>query len=58
VVGKEQEVLTNSGREGCHLNGAYNPITRDIIIQNYTLINADASMDVFQNIEDFYPNKS
>ena len=33
-VGKEKEVLTNFGRAGCHLNKAYKPIIRDIIIQN------------------------
>ena len=33
-VGKEQEVLTNVGRAGYHLNEAYKPIIRDIIVQN------------------------
>ena len=57
-VGQKKEVLTNSGRQRCNLNGAYNPHTQDLIVKDYRTINTQATIDLFESIEAFYPNKA
>ena len=57
-VGKKKEVLTNSGRQRCNLNGFYNPFTQDVFAKNYASINAEATIDTFKELEAFYPNKA
>lgn len=57
-AGKTKEVLTNSGRQRCNLNGFYNPQTQDIFAKNYDSINAEATLDSFKELEAFYPNKA
>ncbi len=57
-VGKKKEVLTNSGRKRCNLNGFYNPFTQDVFAKNYESINSQATIDSFKELEAFYPNKA
>jgi Transposase and inactivated derivatives len=57
-VGQKKEVLTNSGRQRCNLNGFYNPFTQDVFAKNYDTINAQATIDTFKELEAFYPNKA
>lgn len=57
-VGQKKEVLTNSGRQRCNLNGFYNPFTQDVFAKNYLSINAQATIDTFEELEAFYPNKA
>jgi len=57
-TGKIKEVLTNSGRQRCNLNGFYNPFTQDIFAKEYPSINAQATIDSFEELERFYPNKA
>ncbi|RAP35401.1 IS630 family transposase [Candidatus Marinamargulisbacteria bacterium SCGC AAA071-K20] len=57
-VGKTKEVLSNSGKQRCNLNGFYNPFTQDIFAKDYRTINAEATIDTFKELEAFYPNKA
>lgn len=57
-AGKKKEVLTNSGRKRCNLNGFYNPFTQDVFVRDYPSINAAAVIDSFEELEAFYPNKA
>ena len=57
-VGQKKEVLSNSGRQRCNLNGFYNPHTQDVFAKNYDSINAQATIDSFESLEAFYPNKA
>ena len=57
-VGEKKEVLSNSGRQRCNLNGFYNPFTQDVFAKNYASINAQATIDSFKELQAFYPNKS
>lgn len=57
-VGQKKEVLTNSGRQRCNLNGFYNPFTQDVFAKDYPSINAQATIDSFKELEAFYPNKA
>ena len=57
-VGQEKEILANSGRSRCNLNGAYNPLTQDVIVRNYKTINADTVIMFLQEIEHFYTQKA
>jgi transposase len=57
-VGQKKEVLSNSGRQRCNLNGFYNPFTQDVFAKDYPTINAQATIDSFKELEDFYPNKA
>lgn len=57
-AGTTKHVKTNSGRRRCNLNGFYNPQTQDIFVKDYKTINADAVIDSFKELENFYPNKS
>lgn len=57
-VGQEKEVLSNSGRSRCNLNGAYNPMTQEVIVRNYKTINKDTVIEFFKEIEAFYVSKA
>jgi transposase len=57
-IGKKKEMLTNSGRQRCNLNGFYNPFTQDVFVKEYPSINAQATLDSFAELEAFYPNKA
>jgi len=57
-IGTKKEVLSNSGRQRCNLNGFYNPFTQDIFAKEYPSINAQATIDSFTKLEAFYPNKA
>ena len=53
-VGKKKEVLTNSGRQRCNLNGFYNPFTQDVFAKNYDTINAQATMGLLRNARTYF----
>lgn len=57
-VGCEKEILSNSGRNRCNLNGAYNPITQEVTVRNYKTINAQTVIEFFKEIENVYFNKA
>ena len=57
-MGAKKEVLSNSGRARCNLNGFYNPFTQDIFAKSYATINTDATIDTYKELEAFYPNKA
>jgi len=57
-VGKKKEVLSNSGRQRCNLNGFYNPFTQEVLVKDYASINAQATIDSYEELEAFYPNKA
>lgn len=57
-VGQEKQVLANSGRSRCNLNGAYNPITQDVFVRNYKTINAETVIEFFKELETFYSDKA
>ena len=57
-VGQEKEILSNSGRSRCNLNGAYNPITQDVFVRNYKTINKETVIQFFKELEVFYFNKA
>ncbi|MCP3681019.1 MAG: IS630 family transposase, partial [Gammaproteobacteria bacterium] len=57
-VGQAKEVLSNSGRSRCNLNGAYNPRTQEVFVRNYKTINAETVIEFFKELESFYSNKA
>lgn len=57
-LGQKKEVLSNSGRKRCNLNGFYNPFTQDVFAKNYDTINTAATIDTYKELESFYPNKA
>jgi len=57
-VGQDKEVLSNTGRTRCNLNGAYNPVNQDVLVRNYKTINAETVIEFFKELEDFYRNKA
>ena len=57
--GEVKEIKSNTGRKRINLNGAYNPLTQDVIMyEPEKNINAEATIGTFKKIELFYPNKS
>ncbi|RAP35819.1 hypothetical protein DID80_06025 [Candidatus Marinamargulisbacteria bacterium SCGC AAA071-K20] len=48
----------NSGRQRCNLNGFYNRFTQDIFAKSYDTINAQATIDIFKELDAFYHNKA
>ncbi len=57
-VGQDKEILANSGRNRCNLNGAYNPITQEVLVRNYKTINTETVISFFKELEVFYYNKA
>jgi|APSaa5957512622_1039677.scaffolds.fasta_scaffold73710_2 transposase len=57
-VGQKKEILSNSGRNRCNLNGAYNPLTQEVFVRHYKTINAETVIEFFKELELFYSNKA
>jgi len=57
-VGQEKTIKSNTGRQRININGAYNPVTQDIIVQEEETINYEAIISLFKNIEKYYPDKN
>lgn len=55
--GKDKEIKTNSGRTRISINGAYNPHSTDVIAREDDTINSESTIKLFQDVENFYPNK-
>ncbi len=51
-------IPSNTGRERININGAYNPYTQDIITHKATTINAESTIQLLQQISDFYTDKT
>ena len=56
--GKDRVIKSNTGRSRLNLNGAYNPLTRDIIVRDYKTLDTKATLDFLKTLEVYYPNKS
>lgn len=56
--GQHKTIPSNSGRQRININGAYNPYNQDIIFRTEKTINADSTIELFKDIENFYPNKA
>lgn len=52
--GKQKQVKSNTGRSRINLNGIYNPLTQDILVHESARINAESTIDLFKEIEDYY----
>jgi transposase len=57
-IGQQKEILSNSGRSRCNLNGAYNPLTQEVLVRNYKTINTETVIEFFKELEFFYANKA
>lgn len=55
--GQEKWVPSNSSRNHLNLNGAYNPHNQDVIIHEDTVVNAQTTLELFNKIEEAYPEK-
>jgi len=56
--GQRKEIPANSGRSRINLTGVIDVISHHIIIQEDKMLNAEATIKFFQNIEEAYPGKS
>jgi transposase len=48
--GKEKYIKSNTGRERVNINGAYNPITNEIIADDFKTINGDSTISLLESI--------
>ena len=56
--GEEKQIKSNTGRSRININGVINPnIPTDIIVGEYKTINADTTIEFFQDIERKNPKK-
>lgn len=55
--GEIKTIKSNTGRKRLNLNGAYNPLSQDVLLHESDTINADAVLEMLKKIEDFYPGK-
>jgi transposase len=54
AVGESRWINSNTGRERLNINGAYNPLTQDIIVRQDTTINGLSTIKLFQQITHYY----
>lgn len=57
-IGETKEIKANSGRQRCNLNGAYNPITFEVIVKDYRTLDTQATLEFLKEIKAKYPNKA
>ncbi len=54
--GEEKLIETNSGRDRVNLNGAYNVISGEVIVNPSQTVNSDSTLELFDSIIDNYAN--
>lgn len=57
-IGETKEIKSNSGRQRCNLNGAYNPLTSEVIVKDYKTLDTQATLEFLKEIEAKYPSKA
>ncbi len=55
--GESKEIKSNTGRKRVNWNGVYNPINQDVILHECETIDANATLEMLNKIEKFYPEK-
>lgn len=55
--GETKEIKSNTGRKRVNWNGAYDPLSQDILLHESDTINADTVLEMLKKIEDAYPEK-
>lgn len=55
--GETKEIKSNTGRKRVNWNGAYDPLSQDVLLHESDTINADAVLEMLKKIEKAYPEK-
>lgn len=55
--GETKEIKSNTGRKRVNWNGAYDPISQDVLLHESDTINADTVLEMLKKIEKAYPKK-
>jgi transposase len=55
--GKERFIECNTGRQRLNINGAYDPMTNNVIITQGDSINSENTIELFKKIEEQYKDK-
>lgn len=56
--GQEKLIKSNTGRSRVNINGAYNPLTQEVLVRDFETINAESIIRHFQEIEVYYKEKN
>lgn len=56
--GVRKELPTNTGRSRLNLSGALDVVAHKVLVQEDSMLNAEATISFFKNIEKAYPEKS
>jgi transposase len=56
--GERKEILTNTGRQRLNLSGAFDIITKKVLIQEDLTLNAQSTITFLKSLEAAYPEKS
>ncbi len=54
LVGSPRWIQSNTGRERLNINGAYNPLTQEVIVRQDTTINGTSTIKLFEQISKYY----
>jgi len=55
--GELKEIKSNTGRKRVNWNGAYDPLSQDVLLHESETINADTVLEMLKKIEAAYPEK-
>ena len=55
--GEIKEIKSNTGRRRVNWNGAYDPLSQDVLLHESDTINADTVLEMLKKIEGAYPEK-
>jgi transposase len=55
--GTERWIPSNTGREHLNINGAYNPLTAEVVVVESPTINSSVTEELLKKISDKYPEK-
>lgn len=55
--GEIKEIKSNTGRKRVNWNGAYDPLSQDVLLHESDTINADTVIEMLKKIEKAYPEK-
>lgn len=55
--GETKEIKSNTGRKRVNWNGAYDPLSQDVLLHESETINADTVLEMLKKIERAYPEK-
>ena len=54
-TGTEKHLPTNTARKRININGVYNPESQEVIFRDEPTVNAEASIELFKQVEENYP---